>query len=76
MGEKLVLRLRRTRRRGVNRLISQKKKVRLLNLKQLVTAERRAQMMLKSLSRIRIAKTKSVIEGLRLNMGSKSRRGR
>jgi hypothetical protein len=74
MGEKLVLRLRRTRRRGVNRLISQK--VRLLNLKQLVTAERRTQMMLKSLSRIRIAKTKSVIEGLRLNLGSKSRRGR
>lgn len=74
MGEKLVLRLRRTRRRGVNRLISQK--VRLLNLKQLVTAERRTQMMLKSLSRIRIAKTKSVIEGLRLNRGSKSRRGR
>jgi hypothetical protein len=72
MGEKLVLRLRRTRRRGVNRLISQK--VRLLNLKQLVTAERRTQMMLKSLSRIRIAKTKSVIEGLRLNLGSKSRR--
>jgi len=74
MGEKLVLRLRRTRRRGVNRLISQK--VRLLNLKQLVTAERRTQMMLKSLSRIRIAKTKSVIEGSRLNLGSKSRRGR
>jgi hypothetical protein len=72
MGEKLVLRLRRTRRRGANRLISQK--VRLLNLKQLVTAERRTQMMLKSLSRIRIAKTKSVIEGLRLNLGSKSRR--
>jgi len=74
MGEKLVLRLRRTRRRGVNRLISQK--VRLLNLKQLVTAERRTQVMLESLSRIRIARTKSVIEGLRLNLGSKSRRGR
>ena len=59
MGEKLVLRLRRTRRRGVNRLISQK--VRLLNLKQLVTAERRTQMMLKSLSKIGIAKTESVI---------------
>jgi hypothetical protein len=43
MGGKLVLRLRRTRRRGVNRLISQK--VRFLNLKQLVTAERRTQMM-------------------------------
>jgi hypothetical protein len=74
MGEKLVLRLCRTRRRGVNRLISQK--VRLLNLKQLVTAERRTPMMLKSLSRIRIAKTKSVIEGLRLDLGSKSRRRR
>ena len=69
-----MLRLRRTRRRGVNRLLSQK--VRLVNVKQLVTAERRTQMMLKSLSRIRIAKTKSVIEGLRLNLGSKSRRGR
>ena len=74
MGEKLVLRLRRTRRRGVNRLLSQK--VRLVNVKQLVTAERRTQMMLKSLSRIRIARTTSVIEGLRLNLGSKSRRGR
>ena len=74
MGEKLVLRLRRTRRRGVNRLMSQK--VRLLNLKQLVTAERRTQMMLESLSRIRISKSKSAIKGLRLNLGSKSRRGR
>jgi len=74
MGEKLVLRLRRTRRRGVNRLLSQK--VRLVNVKQLVTAERRTQMMLKSLSKIAIAKTESVIEGLRLNLGSRSRRGR
>jgi hypothetical protein len=57
----LVLRLRRTRRRGVNRLLSQK--VRLVNLKQLVTAERRTQMVLKSLSKIGIAKTESVIEG-------------
>lgn len=61
IGGKLVLRLRRTRRRGVTGLLSQK--VRLVNLKQLVTAERRTQMMLKSLSKIGIAKTESVIEG-------------
>lgn len=74
IGGKLVLRLRRTRRRGVNMLLSQKLK--LVNLKQLVTAERRTQMMLKSLSKIGIAKTESVIGVLRLNLGSKSRRGR
>lgn len=69
-----MLRLRRTRRRGLNRLLSQK--VRLVNLKQLVTAARRTQMMLKSLSKIGTARTESVIEDFKIEFGFKEPSGK